>query len=195
MGGIRRSTSRPFTTANSIARPSTPTAIAQTIRTPSPLSAFTRPGALPSEVNLCRFSQGAGCPIHRVFCDGWDTTKHISPVHHSELDCEIIDPHFLRTINPNPLTAERLHSPRRATFRGEPLPVLPRSWVPHPSRFLRWVGYDEAHLARSPQRTRLRDHRSPLPSHNQSEPPHRFPCFHSSYEIRGIVMNASRVFT
>ncbi len=24
-----------------------------------------------------------------------------------------------------------------------------RSWVPHPSLFLRWVGYGQAHLARS----------------------------------------------
>ncbi len=34
-------------------------------------------------------------------------------------------------------------------FEMNPSGIAPqkRSWLPHPSRFLRWVGYDQAHLA------------------------------------------------
>ncbi len=93
-------------------------------------SSLTRPVELRPEMNpsgIAPSKKEAGCPIHRVFCDGWDTTRPISPVHQEQPD-----------------------SPRRVTSRNEPIryrPLKKRSWVPHPSRLLRWVGYDQAHLA------------------------------------------------
>ncbi len=44
---------------------------------------------------------------------------------------------------------EHPDSNRRVTSGDEPSPPRPRSWVPHPSRSLRWVGYDQPHLFRS----------------------------------------------
>jgi hypothetical protein len=146
----------------------------------------------------CNQSPGAGCPILRAFCEGWDTTNLATD---------------RRLSHPLRRTQRMGHPPfRGASCRAKHQPRLNREIVSSqkaahasmvgaaqleirgPSRFLRRVGYNESQcIPSSIQRTGSKEGRQHRSSSPQREIPVRFVIPTEHGEICGFLSFTHRL--